>query len=363
MSTIVPAADAAQFLSLVPRLLGYTPTQSLVLVPMSRGRSIGALRVDLPSHDVDTDAVASRVVGMICRVQDADAFVAIVYTSASARRELPGVDLVAALERSADACGLGVTDALTVAGDGWGSHFDLTLPPRARPLSELSSRAPVEGDQASGTELPDVDEAVVAGVAVALQSLESALALLCGIPTTAEPVDRIDPAALEAACALDDLPELFEGALEWDAAALDPMHTAVLTWCLMRPSLRDVAIVQWSSTRRGGVAALDAQRRWEDGAEYPADLAAVMWGEGGRPDPDRLERALALVRAVAARVPERQRTGALATAGWLSWALGRSTHAELYAEAAQAIDRLHGLAEIVRSFVATTHLPDWAFER
>ncbi|MFS0866212.1 DUF4192 family protein [Microbacterium sp. 179-B 1A2 NHS] len=362
MSTIVTAADAAQFLSLVPKLLGYTPTQSLVLVPMTGGRSIGAMRVDLPPHDADTDGVASSVIGMVCRIPDADAFVAVVYTTASARRELPGYDLVVALERSADACGLGITDALTVAGDGWGSHFDAALPARARPLSELQIRTPPpDGDQASGTALDDIDEAVVVSVSVAMASLESALALLCGIPTMAEPVGRLDPAALEAACALDDLPALYELALEWDAAALDPMHTAVLAWCLQRSSLRDVAIVQWSSNRRGGDAALDAQRRWEDGEEYPADLASVMWGEGDRPDPQRLERALELVRAVAARLPEEHRAGPLATAGWLSWALGRSTHADRYAVAAQDIDRRHGLAEIVRSFVGVTHLPDWAF--
>ncbi|WP_314854580.1 DUF4192 family protein, partial [uncultured Microbacterium sp.] len=58
MSLTVKAADAAQFLSLVPRLLGFTPTQSLVLVPMARGRSLGAMRLDLPHEDL-VDTVAS----------------------------------------------------------------------------------------------------------------------------------------------------------------------------------------------------------------------------------------------------------------------------------------------------------------
>ena len=72
MSVTVKAADAAQFLSLVPRLLGFTPTRSLVLVPMARGRSLGAMRLDLPPDDL-VDTLASRAIGMICRIADAEA--------------------------------------------------------------------------------------------------------------------------------------------------------------------------------------------------------------------------------------------------------------------------------------------------
>ena len=76
---------------------------------------------------------------------------------------------------------------------------------------------------------------------------------------------------------------------------------------------------------------------------------------------ERLQRALALVREVAALVPKAHRPGPLALCGWLSWALGRSSHADRYAAMALAIDRRHGLADIVRSFVRAGHLPDWAF--
>ncbi|MCK6079786.1 DUF4192 domain-containing protein [Microbacterium sp. EYE_5] len=364
MSTIVTAADAAHFLALVPRLLGFTPTESLVVVPLARGRSLGAMRVDLPPDCAHLDATASTVVGLLCRVGGADSFAAVVFTDAPATNPLPGADLAEALERSADACGLGVVDVLTVAGTGWGSHFDGQLPPGGRPLDEIRRRLPPPtGDQNDGADLPPVEAAAVAGVDAAVASLEAALTVLCGIPAAGAGAARIDPAALEAACALDDLPALYEDALTWDAASLDPMHVAVLSWCLARPSLRDVGIVQWASDRSGGDTALDAQRRWEDGEEYPADLASVMWGEGPRPDPRRLERALELVRHVAARTPERHRAGALATAGWLAWSLGRSTHADRHAAEALDLDPTHGLAEIVRSFVAAAHLPDWAFRR
>ncbi|HBU43000.1 MAG TPA: hypothetical protein DEB57_09045, partial [Microbacterium sp.] len=100
---------------------------------------------------------------------------------------------------------------------------------------------------------------------------------------------------------------------------------------------------------------------WEDGAEYPSEIAMRLWGEGPRPSPERLGRALLLARHIASAVPASRRPGPLAVAAWFSWALGRSTHADLFAQQATAIEPEHGLAEIVRSFVGAGHLPDWAF--
>ncbi len=382
MSLTVKAADAAQFLSLIPRLLGCTPTRSLVIVPMCRGRSLGAMRLDLPPDDI-ADVVAAQAIGMLCRIDEADALLAVVYTDAAiaGSRGLPGEALLAAIDEKADACGLRLVDALTVASDGWGSHRDPGRPLAGRPLTELrvrgDDRAALEeagvdasptGDQSSGAALPRVGQEARRAVALAGRSLASALEVICGIPSVSRADPRIDPAALEAACELDDLPSLFEAALEWgtgDHGAGDlgdqPMRAAMLGWCLARPSLRDVALVQWASDQSGGDVAMEAQRRWEDGEEYPADLASFMWGEGPRPVAARLETALALVRTVAALVPKAQRPGPLAVCAWLSWALGRSSHAERYAGMALSIDRRHGLADIVRSFVQSGHLPDWAF--
>ncbi|WP_454111948.1 DUF4192 family protein [Microbacterium aurum] len=373
MPTIVRAADAAQFLSLVPHLLGFVPSRSLVVVPMCRGRSLGAMRVDLPADPAGaaSDAVAATVVGMACRIADADGAMVVVYTDAAVTGILPHRALVQSLCDRADACGLPIADALVVAADGWGSYLDRHLAPGGRPLTELvthdgpgGTAAPV-GDQASGAALPKPDGAARAAVAQAARALDAALTAICGIAPSAaasrSASPRIDPAALEAACELDDLPSLFEQALEWNPVSLAPMRAAMIGWCLGRPALRDVALVQWASDQAGGDVAMDAQRKWEDGAEYPSDLASVMWGEGRRPDPQRLERALELARVVAALLPKARRAGALAVCGWLAWALGRSTHADRYAAQALRIERRHGLAEIVRSFVAAGHLPDWAF--
>ena len=405
MTTIVKAAGAAEFLSLVPRMLGFAPSRSLVMIPFAGSRSLGAMRFDLPEGEPDAvDRVAATVIGMVCRLPEADAVAAIVYTPSTFAEEstMPHADLFRALERRADACGLRTTDALCVAADGWGSFLDAGCPAEGRRLADLEVAPPgdlplvPEGDQSSGAELPDLDLAVLERVGRALRGFQRAVAVLCGTDSPAPSVgwgsdaapaparsisadaadtsddaggaasvpedpDRIDPSALAAVCALDDLPALFEDALEWDLDRVAALDVATLVWCLSRPSLRDVALVQWSGTLAAGDEAFDAQLRWEAGEEYPTHLAMQLWGEGDRPDPARLDRALLLVRHIAAATRAAPRPGALAMCAWLSWALGRSTHAEIYALEACSIEPEHGLSEIVRSFVHAGHLPDWAF--
>jgi hypothetical protein len=190
--------------------------------------------------------------------------------------------------------------------------------------------------------------------------LDAAAALLAG----ARAGGRVNPAALAAASDLDDLPHFFDAALAAPGAApatTAPFHAALLVWCLARPALRDVALATWAGGVAAGDSALQAQLRWEQGEEYPPALAERMWGEGPRPDLRRLSAALSACRAAATLAPAGLRAGALAACAWLSWALGRSTHAAIYARAACAVEPEHGLASIVLSFIAAGHLPGWAF--
>lgn len=371
MNTIVAAADAAHFLSLVPHLLGFTPARSLVVVPFAGSRSLGAMRADLPPGE-HVEATASSLVGMVCRIPQADAMIAVVYTDESVSGGLPGAAVLAAVGRAADACGLHLGDAITVAADGWGSHLDPRTPAEGRPLADITGprrdaddRMPLPavtgGDQASGAALPRRRAAERRTVGKALHALEAAIDLVCGVPRIDEDAPPLDAEILSAVGELDDPPALFEDALRGDPASVSPLRTALLVWCLSRPSLRDVALVQWATDLDRGDEALEAQRRWEEGESYPDHLGEVMWGDADRPDPARLEAALEVVRQVAALAPRRSRPGPLALCAWLSWALGRSTHADRYAHDALEIDPDHGLAEIMLSFVQVGHLPDWAF--
>lgn len=412
---IVKAADAAQFLAVIPRMLGYRPAHSLVVIPFDGRQSLGAMRFDLPPDEADDetiDRIAATVVGMVCRLPAADGVAAVAYSDATFRKDerMPHRTLLEALDRRADACGLRVSDLLCVAADGWGSALDPDLPASGRNLDDVDEPIPglggiplPDGDQATGAELPECSAEERDDVARAYDAVERAVTLLCGPDDAAvgtatrtarsadaasstrardlapapppvtvegadeasvdEPPGRFDPRALATVCRLDDLTGFFEDAVIRRPSPSDPYETAALIWCLSRPSLRDVALVQWAGTIVEGDDALDAQLRWESGEEYPTHLAMRMWGEGGVPDVSRLERALELARATATLAPRVAQPGPLSLCAWLAWALGRSTHAAAYAERACEIEPEHGLSQIVLSFVQAGHLPDWAFRR
>lgn len=366
--SVIAAADAAEFLALLPRMLGFHARRSVVLVPFARTRTLGAMRLDLPPDELGMEAFAATGVGMVCRVPDADGIALVVYADAPfcSDGSPPHAALARAILDKADACGLATVDALCVAADGWGSF--LRPPSAPRPLAELGPQprgaehlSEPRADQWAGCELPEPEQEAVDAVRAALDSLSAAIAALCG--SGGGESDRIDPLALDAAARLDDLPALFEGMLGWDASALAPFDTASAVWCLSRPALRDIALVGWVAGPGACDLALSAQLRWERGEPYPEDLARIMWGDGVQPDPQRLVTALEVARATAAVTPHGLRPGPLAVCAWLSWAAGRSTHAASYAKRAVEIEPEHGLAEIVLSFVTANHLPDWAFSR
>lgn len=440
MHTVIKAHSAAEFLTLIPALTGYTPTRSIALVAFRGSRTLGVLRVDLPPGDADAQSLASAAatfIGMVCRLPDADGVAPVVYTDGPLRVEtpLPGAplsadtgerrrgavgarariahaELIDAVRRCADACGLTVRDALCVAVDGWASYLE---PQLTHPLSALDAAAtraglpprlgPARGDQHSGAELPEVDPGERERVALALDDLQRLLdGLDAGVsapsgeagddtPGDAGPEGRCDDegsrdddpglfrafaqataaavmtdppqarAAARALGALCDIPGLFERALDTAPDALDIATAAALLLCLSRPPLRDVALSQWSFTLTKGVELLEAQVLWQDGEAFPAHLATHMVGEGPSPDLHRVRAALALVRHLSALAPAPWRCAPLTVAAWLSWALGRSTHASGYLALAHEIDPEYGLAEIVSTMVRSGHLPEWAFGR
>ncbi|WP_159501635.1 DUF4192 family protein [Microbacterium sp. 18062] len=367
MTTIIKAADAAEFLSTVPHLLGFVPRRSVVLIPFSEGRSVGGMRFDLPSDDVDPAAFAGTALGLACRVSLVDAVVGIVYCEDAIDDEVPHRALGDALELAAHRSGLRLLDLLCVGATSWAPYLATTHPPGGFPLAQLP--APPSGaaldasphpDHHVGAELPVADLADRERVGRALQQLERAFEVVAGTQTAPHD-ERVDPRAFEAVCALDDLPVFFEVAVQADPATADPYALAALIWCLSRPALRDIGVTAWIDGVDAGDDALDAQLRWEDGEAYPASLAERMIGEGERPDAERLGAALEVTRRAAAVAPRSERPGALSVCAWLSWALGRSSHADFYAQLACEIDSEHGLSRIVLSMVQAGHLPDWAF--
>jgi hypothetical protein len=366
--TVVRATSSPAFLSLIPHLLECTPHRSLVVVPFGEGRSLGAMRVDLPPQgDQPTEeGVASTVIGMACKVTRTDAVAIAVYTddSVTGGAGAPHAALVDAVRARAGICGLRVVDALVVGSDGWASYLEPAAAPH--PLTEIQDAAfegldhDVSGDHLAAAHLPtgSVDDSRL--LEQLLVDVEHAL-------RRSRDRRRLSPARRAAADAvaaeIADPPELFEHTIARPTDQVDMTRIAALAFCLERPALRDVALMQWTGDLATGDAVFRAQTAFRGGEPVPEDLARPMWGEGARPDPARLRAGLELCRRVASVVALQRRPGALAACAWLAWASGRSTHAAFYADAALAIDGSHGLSEIMRTMLDAGRLPEWVFER
>jgi hypothetical protein len=357
------AATAADFLKLVPRMIGYMPERSVVVVPFNGSKSVGVMRFDLPPVDGFEPAMAS-ILGIALQVPNITALVPIVYTDDTALEGL-GLPILHEFNERAHHAGMHLSDKLIVASDGYVSGFDPDL--TVKPLSDLTQDddpdlPAMQASILSGTELPTVELGDFESVQAAMSALKGTIATLTG-EEQAPGFDAANVEAILTVAMLDDLPELYEQALTWVPKDLPTYTVAALGWCFARPALRDIALVQWCGSRDDGDRALEAQLSWEQGVEYPADLALQMWGEGPQPNPERLIKALAIVQHAAAYHEGEAKAGLLATAAWISWALGRSTHAEHFAKQATHYEPDHGLAEIVQSFVRAGHLPAWAFIR
>lgn len=371
MTTIIRATEPAELLGIVPALAGFTPRQSIVMLPFHGTRASGAMRIDLPDPQTNADDFAEVALRALLQIRGVDAVAVVVYTDEPPQSVpdgilLPRLTLIEALLDVATDAGLRVVDALCVTADGWSDYLDDD--PLMRALEdipdapEVAGLGDVSGDQTSGADLPASDLVQRERVGRALGEIEDLLErhrLGSGRITAAD-----SPYALSTACMLlDDLPAFAEALLEAPAGD-DPYDCAALLWCLNRPVLRDAILVQWATDLEFGERALDAQLEFSgSGTGIPDAVGEIFLGRGSRPDPDRLGCALQLVRSAASRAPRHAQVGALTAAGWLAWALGRSSHAGTYVDRALEIDPQHSMASLISTMLSAALLPEWALQR
>ena len=368
MTTVLHASDSADFLGIVPALAGFTPRRSIVLLPFHGSRSHGAMRLDLPTDETNLAQYADAAVGLIARLDGTDAVALVVYTDERPDTTPDGVVLpfsvaVDEVLGCAEDTGLRVVDALCVTPDGWSSYLvddpQLGALDALPPTPVVPGLGDVAGDQLTGLALPRVDLACTERVGRALRDIAEVIDHDAGGGVTG----RENPQAIAALVSLDDIPAFFEALLEHPDT--NPTYAiAALLWCLERPVFRDVAIAQWATDLHGGVRTLHAQLAFaHHGRALTDDLGAVFLGIGPVPDRDRLRLALTVVRHAAAAAPRSARPGPLTAAAWLSWALGRSSHAAHYLDLVREIDPEYGLAALLQTMVDAAVLPEWAFRR
>lgn len=369
MSTVLRAADSAEFLGIVPTLAGFTPRRSIVMLPFRGSRTYGAMRIDLPGDEIELDDYVDMAIGLVSRVSGTDAVAVVVYSDDPPQRTpdglvLPESVVVDELLGLAADLGLRTVDALCVTPEGWSSYLDDE--PALHPLAEIPEApdvpgvADVSGDQDAGAVLPTVDLVEKERVARALIDLS---AVLHREELGQAFGERENPQALVGAAVLDNLPLFFEGLLDTPENPA-PFATAALLWCLDRPRYRDVALLQWATDLATGRRVLEAQLAFtREGMTVPDELGDIFLGRGPRPDADRLTVALAVARNAAARAPRASRPGPLTVAAWLCWALGRSTHAAHHLRLVAEIDPNYSLAILLSSMIGGAMLPEWTFLR
>ncbi len=362
MSLSLRTSSAIRLLAALPHQLGYTPRDSVVILPVAGRETRGILRMDLPSPD-DIDAVAGIAVANARRVPDADAAIVVVFTSGDAL-DAEGVahgTLVNAIRRRADDEGLAVPGELCVARDGWTSYAD----PDVRPLADISGeREP--GPEAARSQADGID--VPHSGAADRERVAALIGLLDALPT--DPYRRrlssarvfTGDDALDADLrALDADPHgIFEEAV--GDAVPTPERAALWMWILRAPALRDVALTQWAGGAGEARTTLTWQDAWNAGTSDVPDFPVRLAGEGPRPEMSRLDRARETVRGLAARAPLTHLPVCFAVCAWLSWALGNSTHAAEYARRALELEPGYTLPGLVHGLTDAGVLPGWAYD-
>ena len=360
MTEIVKANRPADFLQLVPRLVGFRPTESLVLVAFTGKRTHAAMRFDLPGTDdpVQLDAVARHLVGLLCRVERVDGLVPVVYTAAPlAAAPVLLVELVA---RHAHAAGLVLKDAFCVAGDGWGQL------PRGRrhALSELGPDHPDLLDPAAELRIADVPAEARACFAATLTAWRTRSAGPGGsvhgfAPGTPGTAFRRSGSFLDRAAAGLDTGPLIEGMLTPHADGDPCPCLSALAALAEAPDLAEHLLLHVAWGRAFGDR---VRRAWlERDEDDPLADAALDGGEIARPSVQRIEAGLSAVRAALAYIEPAARAPLAACAAWFEWALGRGSLAGDFVGLALAADPAHPFAVALGMKLRRGELPEWAF--
>ncbi|MFT4219855.1 MAG: DUF4192 family protein [Microbacterium sp.] len=379
--TILKSSNAADFLASLPTLAGYTAHDSLLVVPFEGNRTRGAMRLDLPAHD-DTashERLAAVVVGTLSRMPRCDGVILVVYVDQPfAVAGIAWESLWRQLDAAVESAGFHSLDALCVAADGWGSWHDPDVPPTGNPLSQIDESplaakarevregAEVEDFEAPAT-LPSALPALAARLTQAVVDLgdfgqeRTGLGLYVDAPLP----DGIDLVEQVIATPPDDVP----------VAAL-----ARLVVLSAVPAIRDQMMVQFAFGRKAGLTAQKMNARFRrrqltsgltvdelvardvrKGKPVDRTSALVMGESATRPDVERVQAGIAVLRHAIAHVDPLDRPGPLCILAWLHWALGQGSVANRHISMARAIEPEHGMAQALHALFASGKLPEWVF--
>ncbi|WP_066301200.1 DUF4192 domain-containing protein [Arthrobacter luteolus] len=393
-NTGLSAGSPEDILAFVPHCLGFAPEESLVLLAL-RGRRLGAtLRLDLPSRNTgprrgktgrrtaDTGfeaAYCARICSLLSGDEEADGALVIVYTEQpwAAGEPPPYNGLVGRLREGLASRGLELRNGWLSGNGHWRDYFCTSQECCPWPGFPL--------DQIAGSRLNA--ELVFRGSAYA-SSLQ-ADAGLRGINSPgsgpSDPVTaRSQAASRRRLAGRWTQPEHFIRTLEaWHECFRGhrtPERDGLLLASLESKPVRDAVLVL---AAMGLPAAAAGARYWlglegwgaggeagggkGSGLPQAGTLEArsvfrnVLIGRGSLvPDWDSLDRAHGALTSLLGPASGESAAAVLTLLGWLEWARGRSSRADLCLSGALRVQPGYRLAQLLQALVMQGELPEWS---
>lgn len=403
---VLRAASPEDVLAFVPHCLGFVPRRSLVLLTLAGHRLGATLRVDLPAGPADAGpgsgtrrggevmggragerssaaAYSDRICTLLSGDPEADGVLLVVYTDEPwpPGTPAPYAWLVGRLRTDLSRLGMELRDGWLSGNGHWRDYFCASAdccPWPGYPLEAVSgSRLNAELVFRGSAYAPSLQSAVgLPGVRGAAPASDGSLRSAAADP---DPVTSRSLAANRRRYAGRwTLPEHFPGVLEaWDRCFQGTRSAegdGLLLASLESKPVRDAVLVL---AAMGLTTAVSGSRHWLDtggdpgtGPEGgPRDLTAeagqvfrgVLIGDGGQvPDWNSLDRAHDAFTSLL-RIASGEPAAALLTLlGWLEWARGRSSRADVCLSEALAVCPEYRLARLLQALLLRGALPDWA---
>lgn len=355
MTSVVKAKNPADLLIALPRILGYTPTNSIVVQTFQSRRTAASLRVDLPPDERSSHptAVADAIIRLISRVPGIDAVLVLIYTDEEWDRpdRLPHAAVVESIVTRMASAGLGIVDAMCCSPGAWASYLD--------------------------AEHGVIDEQQTSRISTELDAAGAPHDVV-GITQGAQPIAPMPPEqrteVAEAATAIThdvhererlwEWPEastLWSDAIESAPCDLPPAAMAALLWSIRDKAVRDCVLMflAWGADA-GDRASVDTQLL-QRGVPVPSGSILETFVGDGRTAPDglRLEGAVRLLRHLVSLAPRPWQLAPLTMLAWFEWARGQGSAAGDYLDEALSIGPGYELARLFEQLMRTGRVPDW----
>ncbi|WP_125106063.1 MULTISPECIES: DUF4192 family protein [Gulosibacter] len=328
-----------EVLRTIPEVLGFTPTESLVVIPFSGGPSSAMIRVDLPQPaGDDAEHFSHAVLEHVLRLGDVERVFFAVFTSKAHAGEIaPYTIELETLARQSRRLGLHIVGGACVAGDAWSEYWGARGGPRDEVVSALAPVIPADVSEA--TEIASAPE----------EARSRVEELLAEHARLAEITDD------EVLCAWN----LYLDGARWLDPEYEPILVALVSRGLRR--LRTLELIV-ANGALGSEICERVEAIWLDLAENmpEAELTGLteVFADFIPADLARVDRAISALRSIASHVSEREARGALAALAWLTCLAGRASIASEYARRALRAGH-HALAAQVLERIDQGYVPGW----